>query len=105
MIQMSARREWSYFVVMALAAVTHGCQGEQGETGIEGAAATEVPEAESPAEEGAAEPAEAADEMLLAAEPEAEVRAWAGSAELEPNDARASAADAPLGLTQNLSIT
>ena len=103
---MIARREWSYFVVMALAAVTQGCQGEQDEAGIEGAAATEVPDVEPTAELDESEPAEATDEMRGAEGlmPEAPTAARSRG-DFEPNDARQSAADAPLGATQTLSIT
>lgn len=104
---MIVRREWSYFVVMALAAVAQGCQGELDEDSTLGAAATEVPEGEPAAELDESEPAEATDEMLVAEGvlPEAPGSAWAGSGEFEPNDVRQSATNMPLGATQNLSIT
>jgi len=113
---MIKRRNWSYFVVMGLAAVTHGCQGELDEAGIEGAAASEVPEvdavvdaevdleADPVADPEVPAPVEAADEMLLAADDLPEVPGIL-SADLEPNDARATAARLPLGVTNNLSIT
>ncbi len=100
---MRARREWSYFVVMALAVMAHGCQGEQDEAGIDEAEAAEptvsvsvsVSEAEPEADPEKSEPAEASDEVILAGKGDV----------LEPNNTRANAADAPLGETKNLAIS
>ncbi|TKC97898.1 PPC domain-containing protein [Polyangium fumosum] len=105
---MIARREWSYFVVMALAAMTHGCQGEMGETGLDDAADSTASEAEAPADSEDAEPAEVTDEAALTAAGslrDMPGSARAGSEGLEPDDARMTAKDAPLGVTGNLSIT
>ncbi|MDC3979222.1 PPC domain-containing protein [Polyangium jinanense] len=106
---MIARREWSYFVAMALAAVAYGCQGEQGETGIDDAADPTASEAETSADSEGAASAEVTDEALLSAfgdgQPEAPGSLRVGSGDLEPNDASATAQQAPLGVTNNLSIT
>ncbi|MDI1443859.1 PPC domain-containing protein [Polyangium sp. 6x1] len=105
---MIARREWSYFVVMALAAMTHGCQGEQGETGMDDAADSTASEADTSADSEDTEPADVSDEAALPAAgslPEALGSAWPGASSLEPNEASVTAKDAPLGVTNNLSIT
>lgn len=108
---MTARREWSYFAVLALLGATQGCLGEQEEplggddievSGEEGTDSNAPPAEDEP-------PADDVDSAMAGGGegtpfPGKGSSCAAGGDALEPNDSLSSAVDAPVGVTTNLSI-